>query len=70
MPRGRKHPQNIDEQIVETEEQIKKLQEKRKQLIADKKKEDIETLLHAAREAGITPAELVAKLASSKNSDT
>lgn len=68
MARGvRKKAKTKEEQIAEVEMQIKALHEQKKQLLAEKKQEDIDQLLSAAKEAGYTPAELVKKLTLKEN---
>lgn len=67
MPRGTR--KSIDEQISEIDLKIQELQEKKKQLLEAKEQEDIRQLLDAAKESGLTPADLVKKLAEKKKSD-
>lgn len=63
MPRGiRKQPMGLEEQIAEATEQIKQLQEKKKKLLAEQEQRDMKLLLEAAKESGLTPGELVARL--------
>lgn len=65
MARGSRK-KSTDDQIAEVENKIKEYQEKRKQLLAQKEQEDIQELLDAAKEAGVSPAELVQQLKSQK----
>ncbi|CAB1254353.1 conserved protein of unknown function [Ruminococcaceae bacterium BL-6] len=67
MPRGPRK-RSLEEQIADVDSKIQELQEKKKQLLAAKEQEDIRQLLEAAREAGTTPAELVKRLRSQKES--
>ena len=60
MPRGSR--KTIEEQISEVDSKLKELNEQKKQLLEKKEQEDIQTLLEAAKEAGVSPAELVKKL--------
>lgn len=69
MPRGSRK-KSIDEQIAEAESKVKEYQDKIKDLKAEKEKEDIQKLLDAAKEAGMSPAELVEQLKVQKNSST
>lgn len=61
MARGVRR-KTIEEQIADIDSQMKELKEKKKELLAAKEQEDIRKLLDAAKEAGMTPAELVKKL--------
>ncbi len=65
MPRGSRK-KSIEDQIAEVDSKINELQEQKKQLLAEKEQEDIRQLLDAAKEAGISPAELVQQLKSQK----
>lgn len=56
-------------QISDIDKKIQELQEKKKQLQAEKDQEAIQQLLDAAKETGITPAELVKQLAEQKKSE-
>lgn len=60
MPRGNR--KSFDEQISDIDLKIQELQEKKKQLLEAKEQEDIRQLLEAAKESGLTPADLVKKL--------
>jgi NAD-specific glutamate dehydrogenase len=65
MPRGvRKQPVSLENQIAEVTDQIKQLQDKKKKLLAEKEQQDINLLMAAVKESGLTPEELVAKLKS------
>lgn len=67
MTRGvRKRGKTLEEQIAKVEGEIKTLNEQKKQLLLLKEQEDIKQLLGAAKEAGLTPAELVEKLTINK----
>lgn len=65
MARGSRK-KSTDDQLAEVEKKIKEYQEQRKQLLAQKEQEDIQELIDAAKEAGISPAELVKQLKSQK----
>lgn len=67
MPRGTR--KSIDEQISDIDLKIQELQEKKKQLLETKEQEDIRQLLEAAKESGLTPADLVKKLTEEKESE-
>ena len=56
-------------QISDTDRKIQEFQEKKKQLLEEKDQEAIRQLLDAAKETGITPAELVKQLAEQKKSE-
>lgn len=60
MPRGNR--KTTEEQISEIDLKINELNEQKKQLLVKKEQEDIQKLLDAAKEAGVSPAELVKKL--------
>jgi len=65
MARGSRK-KSTDEQLAEVEKKIKEYQEQKKQLLAQREQEDIQALLDAAKEAGISPAELVKQLKAQK----
>lgn len=67
MPRGTR--KSIDDQISDIDLKIQELQEKKKQLLDAKEQEDIRQLLEAAKESGLTPADLVKKLTEEKESE-
>ncbi|QNK42209.1 hypothetical protein [Caproicibacter fermentans] len=67
MPRGVR--KSIEDQISEIDLKIQELQEKKKQLLEEKEQEDIRQLLEAAKESGLTPADLVKKLTEKKESE-
>lgn len=67
MPRGVR--KSIEDQISDIDQKIQELQEKKKQLQAEKEQEEIQQLLDAAKELGLSPAELVQKLAEQKKSE-
>lgn len=69
MPRGSRK-KSIEDQIAEVDSKINELLEQKKQLLAEKEQEDIQQLLDAAKEAGISPAELVKQLKSQKEGAT
>jgi|LAHS01.1.fsa_nt_gb septal ring factor EnvC (AmiA/AmiB activator) len=60
MPRG-KH-RTLEEQIADVNQQISKLTELKKNLEEQKRQEDVQKLLDAAKKSGLTPEELVQKL--------
>ncbi len=64
MPRGSRK-KSIEDQIAEVDSKINELQEQKKQLLAEKDRKNRQ-LLDAAKEAGISPAELVQQLKSQK----
>lgn len=60
MPRGSR--KTIEERVSEIDLKINELNEQKKQLLEKKEQEDIQKLLEAVKEAGVSPAELVKKL--------
>ena len=60
MPRGSR--KTIEERVSEIDLKINELNEQKKLLLEKKEQEDIQELLEAAKEAGVSPAELVKKL--------
>ena len=60
MPRGIR--KSIEEQISEIDLKINELNEQKKELLEKRDQEDIQKLLEAAKDAGVSPAELVKKL--------
>lgn len=67
MPRGVR--KSIEDQISEIDLKIQELQEKKKQLQTAKEQEEVQQLLDAARELGLTPAELVKQLSEQKKTE-
>lgn len=67
MPRGVR--KSIEEQISDINRKIQELHEKKEQLQAEKEKQEVQQLLEAARATGLTPAELVKRLAEQKKSE-
>lgn len=61
MPRGKR--KTLEEQIADVDQQISKLTELKKNLEEQKRQEDMQKLLDAAKKAGLTPEQLVQKLA-------
>lgn len=61
MPRGKR--KSVEKQIAEIDEKISQLTERKGELQKQKEQEDIKKLLGAANKAGLTPEELVNKLA-------
>jgi septal ring factor EnvC (AmiA/AmiB activator) len=60
MPRGKRR--TLEEQIADVDQQISKLTELKKNLEEQKRQEDVQKLLDAAKKSGLTPEELVQKL--------
>ncbi|MCI2036232.1 MAG: hypothetical protein LKJ73_10035 [Oscillospiraceae bacterium] len=60
MPRGKR--KTLEEQIADVDQQISKLTELKKNLEEQKRQEDVQKLLDAAKKSGLTPEELVQKL--------
>jgi len=67
MPRGVR--KSIEDQISDIDQKIQELQEKKKQLQTEKEQEEVRQLLDAAKELGLTPAELVKQLSVKKESE-
>ena len=61
MPRGVR--KTLDEQIADIDRQISELTELKKKLKDQKEQEDIRRLLDAVKKSGLTPEQLVEKLA-------
>lgn len=61
MPRGVR--KTLDEQIADIDRQISELTELKKKLMDQKEQEDIRKLLDAVKKSGLTPEQLVEKLA-------
>lgn len=61
MPRGKR--KSVEKQIAEIDQKISQLTERKGELQKQKEQEDIKKLLSAANKAGLTPEELVNKLA-------
>lgn len=61
MPRGKRR--TLEEQIADVDQQISRLTELKKNLEEQKRQEDMQKLLDAAKKAGLTPEQLVQKLA-------
>lgn len=60
MPRGKRR--TLEEQIADVDQQVSKLTELKKNLEEQKRQEDVQKLLDAAKKSGLTPEELVQKL--------
>jgi septal ring factor EnvC (AmiA/AmiB activator) len=60
MPRGKR--KSLEEQIADVNQQISKLTERKKALEEQKRQEDVQKLLDAAKKSGLSPEELVQKL--------
>lgn len=60
MPRGKR--KSLEEQIAYVNQQISKLTERKKALEEQKRQEDVQKLLDAAKKSGLSPEELVQKL--------